>query len=175
MTCHYPGLRSASDWLGRKNILLQPIRSTTQIWVMTGHQYIISALVADTSFRRKPVMVSQKVGCSLRRKQTKPFAFVGSWMNDKTDDSFHGFSSSAASVSLGISLLFLYANNPNKIFMKNNKLRHGWAENCFCFFFFLYLRPLFLTESYSVWRHHCLSGRCNFVSFVILYVIESNS
>ena len=72
MTCHYPGLRSVSDWLWRKNILLQLIRSTTQIWVMTGHQYIISALVAHTSFRRKPVMVSQKVGCSLRRKQTKP-------------------------------------------------------------------------------------------------------
>ena len=125
MTCHYPGLRSVSDWLWRKNILLQLIRSTTQIWVMTGHQYIISALVAHTSFRRKPVMVSQKVGCSLRRKQTKPFAFVGGWKNDKTVDSFHGFSSSAASVSLGLSLLFVYANNPNKIFMKHNKLRHG--------------------------------------------------
>ena len=125
MTCHYPGLSSASDWLWCKNILLQPIRSTTQIWVMTGHQYRISALVAHTSFRRKPVMASQNVGCSLRLKQTKPFAFVGSWKNDKTDGSFHGFSSSAASVSLSISLLFLYANNPNKIFVKHNKLRHG--------------------------------------------------
>ena len=59
-------------------------------------------------------MASQNVGCSLRLKQTKPFAFVGSWKNDKTDDSFHGFSSSAASVSLNISLLFPYADNRAK-------------------------------------------------------------
>ena len=53
------------------------------------------------------------------------FAFVESWKNDKTDDSFHGFSLSAASVSLSISLLLVYAKNPNKIFTKHNKLRHG--------------------------------------------------
>ena len=34
-----------------KNDLLQPIRSTTQIWVVTRHQYGISALVSLTSFR----------------------------------------------------------------------------------------------------------------------------
>jgi len=38
---------SAADW---KKILLQPIRSTTQIWVVTRHQYGISALVSQTSF-----------------------------------------------------------------------------------------------------------------------------
>ena len=31
--------------------LLQPIRSTTQIWVVKRHQYGISALVSQTSFR----------------------------------------------------------------------------------------------------------------------------
>ena len=31
--------------------LLQPIRSTTQIWVVTRHQYGISAVVCLTSFR----------------------------------------------------------------------------------------------------------------------------
>ena len=40
MTRHYPDLSSASDWsrccVGN---LLQPIRSTTQIWVMTRHQW----------------------------------------------------------------------------------------------------------------------------------------
>ena len=60
------------------------------------------------------VMASQKVCFSLRLKQAKPFSFVGSWKNDITDDSFHGFSSSACSVSLNISLLFPYANNRAK-------------------------------------------------------------
>ena len=36
MTCHYP-----AAW---------PIRSTTQTWVVTHHQYWISALVSQTSF-----------------------------------------------------------------------------------------------------------------------------
>ena len=31
MTCHYPGLGSASDWSCRKENLFQPIRSSTQI------------------------------------------------------------------------------------------------------------------------------------------------
>ena len=31
----------------------QPIRSTTQIWVVTRHQYGISALVSQTSFREE--------------------------------------------------------------------------------------------------------------------------
>ena len=45
MTLHYPDLGSASR--GR------PIRSTTQIWVVTRHQYGISTLVSQTSFRRE--------------------------------------------------------------------------------------------------------------------------
>ena len=36
-------------WLVRN--LIHPIRSTTQIWVVTRHQYGISALVSQTSFR----------------------------------------------------------------------------------------------------------------------------
>ena len=31
--------------------LLQPIRNATKIWVVTRHQYGISAIVAQTSFR----------------------------------------------------------------------------------------------------------------------------
>ena len=38
MTCHYPDLGSASDWSYRVGNLFQPIRSTTQIWVVTRHQ-----------------------------------------------------------------------------------------------------------------------------------------
>ena len=41
----------ASDWSLRVGNLLQPIGSTTQIWVVTRHQYGISAVVSKTSFR----------------------------------------------------------------------------------------------------------------------------
>ena len=42
-----------SDWTCRVGHLLHPIRSTTQIWVVTCHQYRISALVSQTSVRGK--------------------------------------------------------------------------------------------------------------------------
>ena len=50
MTRHYPDLGSASDWLKCQEISFQPIRSTTLIWVVTRHQYGISALVTQMSF-----------------------------------------------------------------------------------------------------------------------------
>ena len=50
MTRHYPDLGSASDWLNQISHAARPIRSTTQIWVVTRHQYGISALVPQTSF-----------------------------------------------------------------------------------------------------------------------------
>ena len=50
MTRHYPGLGSASDWLNQISHAARPIRSTTQIWVVTRHQYGISALVSQMSF-----------------------------------------------------------------------------------------------------------------------------
>ena len=51
MTCHYPDLSSASDWLKQISLAVRPIRSTALIWVMTPHQYGISALVSKTTFR----------------------------------------------------------------------------------------------------------------------------
>ena len=39
MTFHYPNLGGASDWSYREGNLFQPIRSTTQIWVVTRYQY----------------------------------------------------------------------------------------------------------------------------------------
>ena len=51
MTRHYPDLSSASDWLNQMSHAARPIRSTTQIWVVTRHQYGISAFVSQTSFR----------------------------------------------------------------------------------------------------------------------------
>ena len=53
MTRHYPDLGSASDFSRRVGNLTQPIRSTTQIWVVTCHQYGISALVSQMSFGRE--------------------------------------------------------------------------------------------------------------------------
>ena len=49
--------------------LFQPIRSSTQIWVVTRHQYGTSALVSQTSFGGKPVAAFGNVGCFLRLKR----------------------------------------------------------------------------------------------------------
>ena len=51
MTSHYPDLGNASDWLKKISLATRPIRSITQNWVMTRHQYEVSALVSPTSFR----------------------------------------------------------------------------------------------------------------------------
>ena len=48
MTRHYPVLGCVSDWISNAT---RPIRSTTQVWVVTRHQSGISALVSQTSFR----------------------------------------------------------------------------------------------------------------------------
>ena len=50
MTHHYPDLASASDWLNQISHAVCPIRSSTQIWVVTQHQYGISALIFQMSF-----------------------------------------------------------------------------------------------------------------------------
>ena len=47
MTRHYPDLGSASDWLNQIFQAAQPIRSTTQIWVVTRHQYRIFAFTTS--------------------------------------------------------------------------------------------------------------------------------
>ena len=50
MTHYYPELGSASDWLNQISYVAQPIRSTTQIWVVTCHQCGISVLISQMSF-----------------------------------------------------------------------------------------------------------------------------
>ena len=50
MTRHYPDLGGASAWLNQNYYATRPIRSTTQIWAVTRHQYGISALASQTSF-----------------------------------------------------------------------------------------------------------------------------
>jgi len=50
MTPHYPDLGSASDWLSQISNMTRPVRCTTQIWVVTRHQYGISVPISQTSF-----------------------------------------------------------------------------------------------------------------------------
>ena len=50
MMHHYPDLGSTSDWSCCIGNLIQPIRNTTQIWLVMRHQYGISALVSQTSY-----------------------------------------------------------------------------------------------------------------------------
>ena len=50
MMRHYPDLGGASDWLCSVGNLLQPIRSPTQVWVVTRHQNGISAVISQRSF-----------------------------------------------------------------------------------------------------------------------------
>ena len=45
-----PDLGSASDWLNQISHATRPIRSITEIWVVTRHQYGISEFFCQTSF-----------------------------------------------------------------------------------------------------------------------------
>ena len=67
MTRHYPDLLSASDWLGvclnSTNLKQrQDLGSDTH-----SHQYGISALVSQTSFREEPMVASPNVSSFLRQ------------------------------------------------------------------------------------------------------------
>ena len=48
MMRHYPDLGSASDWLNQISHVARPIRSTSQVYIVTRHQYGISALISQT-------------------------------------------------------------------------------------------------------------------------------
>ena len=50
MTRHYADLGSASDWLKQISQAARPIRNTTQISLVTRHQYGISVPVSKTTF-----------------------------------------------------------------------------------------------------------------------------
>ena len=79
MTRHYTDLGSASDWSCCVGNLIQPIRNTTQIWVVTRHQHGISALVSQSSFGGKTSGSIAK--CRLFSQATayiKPWAYTSS-------------------------------------------------------------------------------------------------
>ena len=69
MMFHYLDLGSDSDWSCHVGNLIQPIRSTTQIWVVTRHQYGISVLISQTSFGRE-------TSCSVAKCRLFPQAIV---------------------------------------------------------------------------------------------------
>ena len=66
MTRHQRDLGSASDCLNQISHEARPTRNTTQIWVVTRHQYGISALVSRTSFGGEISGRSPNVGCFLK-------------------------------------------------------------------------------------------------------------
>ena len=65
ITRHCPDLGSASDWLNQISHAARPIRSTAQLWIVTRHQYGISALFVGLQLAGKPVVASPNVGCFL--------------------------------------------------------------------------------------------------------------
>ena len=63
---HYPDLGSAFDWSCRVGNLIQPIKSTTQIWVVTRHRIEFLGSFLGRHLAGKPVVASPNVGCFLR-------------------------------------------------------------------------------------------------------------
>ena len=61
MTRHYLDLGSASDWP-----CFNQSEAIPRIWVVTRHQYGISAIVFQMCLLGKPVMALQDVDCFLR-------------------------------------------------------------------------------------------------------------
>ena len=49
MMRHFPDLGNAFVWLKQISLVAQPIRSTTEIWIVMCHQYVISSLVSYIS------------------------------------------------------------------------------------------------------------------------------
>ena len=71
MTRQYPDLGSASDWSCHVGNLIQPVRSTTQIWIVMRHQYRISVLVSQTSFG------GETSGCVVKCPLFSRVTFIG--------------------------------------------------------------------------------------------------
>ena len=66
MTGHYQDLGSTSDWLCSVGNLIQPVRSSTQIWVVMHHPYGISVLVSHCHLVGKPVLALPNASRFLR-------------------------------------------------------------------------------------------------------------
>ena len=73
MTWYCSDLGSASDWWFCEGNLLQPIKSFTQVWVVTRYQHGISAGVPRTLFRGD-LVASRNVGYFLGLSKWTPWA-----------------------------------------------------------------------------------------------------
>ena len=80
ITCHYPDLGSASDCSSHGGNLFQPIRSTTQIWVMTCHPYRISVLVSQMSFHGETSGGISKCWLFSHVRNNEDCIFLTSWV-----------------------------------------------------------------------------------------------
>ena len=79
MTHHYPDLGSASDWSYRAGNLIQPIRSTAQIWVVTSQWHGISALDSQTSSGRETSGSVAKCGLFSQASAVLDSLFLPKW------------------------------------------------------------------------------------------------
>ena len=71
MTRRFLDLGSAPDWLKQFSHAARPIRSTTQIWVVTRHQYGISAVVSQTSFSQGKLVAGGVAKCRVFSQANK--------------------------------------------------------------------------------------------------------
>ena len=69
-----PDLGSTFEWLWREGNLPPAIKSTTQIWEVTLHEYGISTVAPQMSFTGKPVMVSLMSAVSMA------IIFIAFWL-----------------------------------------------------------------------------------------------
>ena len=139
MTRHYPDLGSASDWLNQISHASRPIRSTTKIWVVTRHQYGISALVSQTSFGGKPVVASPNVGCFLR--------LLGIY--------------SQGAFELPISRPIRRVDFKIKYFWNSGSESSPWALAFFIYTLSAMILPLkFRLDDYQIKLQHCFYRQC---------------
>ena len=107
MMCQYSDLGWATEWLYYERNLLQPIRSTSQIWVVMHHQYGISEVFARKSFHWKTsgvVIKCQLFSLALLYLVQKKFTsckwMAGFWAMPSPTTSPDKFSNTARSVHL---------------------------------------------------------------------------
>ena len=93
MMCHYPDLGSSSDWLNQISHAARPMRSTTQIWVVTRYSMEFLSSFLRRHLVGKPVVALPNVGCFLRLQPDyiSVFCFLKSekWPFNHSSDMSH--------------------------------------------------------------------------------------
>ena len=105
MARHYPDLGLASDWLKQISYAARPIRSTIQIWIVTRHQYGISALVSQTSFGGETS--DGVVKCGLLFFHTRKLKTILDCGLDAVDSGFQDWIPDSLMVEKGFRILFI--------------------------------------------------------------------